>query len=268
MTEISNNKKSMKNNKKIPLNKLHLIFDLHGVLISKQQMTEKYDKQMVSFLQKQFKFEKDAAQKAINHANEKWLRFWEEKPVNTKKSILKRYEDANTNWMRECLSGRYYWNYNHLAAFLEYHVPTNFCCVYPEMKETLIELKNKGITLSVASSAHTRHTTGVLVGCELLSFFSEIIGLDNTHQLKSNKKFYEILFQIIETPPENSIYIGNSLSEIHFPKQLGAKTIIVTREITFDIASNEHILKQADLVLPDLCNLFSILINKNLILIE
>jgi phosphoglycolate phosphatase-like HAD superfamily hydrolase len=246
--------------------KAHIIFDLHGVLVSKKQMAKKYDHYMLEFLQKNYLIEIEPTKKMIVEANKKWLIFWKEAIQYNEQEILEKYEKANERWIQDCLQGHEFYNYQQLAAFLEYHVPTNFCCLFPEVRDELVIIRRKKISCSVASSATTRHIIGILTGCQLLNYFSYLVGLDNTLQLKSKLDYYKKLFEIIHTTPENCIFVGNSLHEILLPQKLGAKVISITREENYHTVKTKEILDKADLVLSSLNDFYNELKSNNLII--
>jgi HAD superfamily hydrolase (TIGR01509 family) len=135
-------------------------------------------------------------------------------------------------------------------------VPANLCCIYPEVKTVLEELHKMGAHLILASSANTRHTTGVLFGCKIFHLFDTIIGLENTKTLKSNIAYYEKILEMINQTAEKCVFIGNSIFEIDLPKKLGMKTIHIAREIEKSIVASEN---NADVILPDLTDLISTL---------
>jgi FMN phosphatase YigB (HAD superfamily) len=257
-----------KNNQSIPIpaEKVHLIFDLHGVLVSKKKMAKKYDEFMLNFLRKYFGLSKSKLLEIITQANEEWMKFWDHSEKKNQETILENYEEANIAWARICTQNKYQGNLQQLAEFLEYYVPSQFCYLYPEVKMTLRSLQKNGIKMAIASSAYTRHTFGVLVGCRLLTYFSKIIGLENTKSLKSDIRYYERAFELLKTQAENCVFIGNSFNEVYLPKKLGTKTIFVNRETSKNnLIEVQKPPNNPNMIVPDLQNLLKKMIANGII---
>jgi len=240
----------------LPNNEIYFIFDLHGVLISKVEMGKQYDKFVRNFLVEHFALDESNTTEAIKRANQEWLNFWSRAKKLSQEDFTKEYEEANALWAKMILQGKEVHDFRQFAEFLEYHVPANLCCLYPEVKEILNELKTMGVHLILASSANTRHSTGVLFGCKIFHLFETIIGMENTKALKSNIVYYEKILDIINQPAEKCVFIGNSIIEINLPKKLGMKTVHISREIEHTLNYTEEEIT-ADLILPDLKNLIS-----------
>lgn len=252
------------NSNAIKLSEAHIIFDLHGVLISKEKMGIKYDNFVAKFLEKYYSIPIHKSKTNIQKANDTWLQYWIKAKKYSKDKLISEYEKINAKWAEIILQGKFCADYRQFAEFLEYYVPTHFCCAFPEVKEEVSKLEEKGLKLSVASSAYTRHTLGTLIGCNIIKEFHKIIGLENTQALKSDLQYYKEAIKILQAKAEEVIFVGNSYNEILLPKKLGAKVIHVDREI-LDRTKINTIKKQADLVVPDLTSFYEILLNNNLI---
>lgn len=237
-----------------------LIFDLHGVLISKIEMGKQYDEFVANFLVAQFDLEYTKTKEAIRLANSEWLSFWSKAKKLSQDDFTKEYEEANALWAKMILQRKKVHDYRQFAEFLEYHVPANLCCLFPEVKDVLNELKTMGVHLILASSANTRHSTGALVGCKIFHLFEKIIGMENTKALKSNIAYYEKILEIIHQPAEKCIFIGNSITEIDLPKKLGMKTVHISREIIHPVNEDQYL--AADMILPNLHKLVTKLFSK------
>jgi len=258
---------NLKNNlSPLPITKAYIIFDLHGVLVSKQTMAKKYDEKVIAFLEKQFGIPKVKAELAVQEANQKWIRFWDKAKVLPAERILENYEQANAVWAHTLVNDSFKGDYRQLAEFLEYTVPSQLCCLFPEVQAELDLLQKQRATLILASSAHTRHTFGILAGCKLLSYFHKIIGLENTLAVKSDLRYYQRLLQIIGAKAQDCLFIGNSTDEIALSKKVGMRVVFITRELTQDsLINTSNIAPQADLVLPTLENLVEHLYESHLL---
>lgn len=254
-----------KNNKPIKKEDAHIIFDLHGVLVSKEKLTQLYDDFIIDFLVENFNLSCESSKNAVEIANKKWLNYWVKAKELPKADLVIEYEKANALWAEIIVQGKYQGDYRQLAEFLEYYVPTNFCSLFPEVRNELSKLHALKIPLFIASSAYTRHTLGVVVGCKIVNYIEKIIGLESTQALKCSEEYYQKTFSLLETKPEKCIFVGNSSNEIKLPKYLGAKVIHITREITDSIAVN-HLIDDADLVLPNLVNFTDQLFRNNLLI--
>ena len=243
----------MNNSFPIPIKDSYLIFDLHGVLISKKEMGKQYDAFVANLLVEQFGLNLIKTQSAIEKANTEWLNFWGRSNKLTGEAFTQAYEEYNAQWAKTILQGRKVSDYRQFAEFIEYHAPANLCCIYPEVKAVLEELSSIDVSLILASSANSRHSTGVLVGCKIFHLFDKVIGMEHTKARKSNIAFYETILEMIDQPVENCIYIGNSGFEIDLPNKLGMKTVHISIEI--DKPMNKEQESIADLVLPNLTNL-------------
>ena len=96
----------MKNKFPIPKEESYLIFDLHGVLISKVEMGKQYDDFVANLLVEQFDLDLMKTKIAIEKANDEWLNFWKKTNTLTGDAFTKSYEEYNAQWAKTILQGK------------------------------------------------------------------------------------------------------------------------------------------------------------------
>ncbi|GAB5047017.1 HAD-IA family hydrolase [Thermodesulfovibrio sp. TK110] len=140
-----------------------------------------------------------------------------------------------------------------IKCFVNYyreHI-TDFSKAYPEVKETLEELKN--IKKAVISNKLTELSIKTLENLSLLKYFDFVAGSDLFSERKPSaipitetvKRFY--------TTPDKTLIVGDSELDIMAGKQAGVKTVAVTYGYR-----ERELLKDADFIIDKFSELLKI----------
>ena len=98
---------------------------------------------------------------------------------------------------------------------------------FPETKEVLQALQEKGFRLGVASTKLKKFVVEALEYFELLPFFEEVV---SGYEVQNHKPAPDILIEIakrMNISPLESVYIGDALSDVQAGKEAGMMTIAV-----------------------------------------
>jgi len=124
----------------------------------------------------------------------------------------------------------------------------------PNAKETLKELKSRGIKLAVITNTKSGHNKQVAKKTEILDLFDEFIMTHEFGSVKSELKIFEhILERFPDIKPEECLMVGNNLNEDTVAKKIGIKTAIlktniVTSKLTEQIEPDYYIDDLQDLL--------------------
>ncbi len=80
---------------------------------------------------------------------------------------------------------------------------------YPEVKETLTELKSLGLRLAIITDAPVKKALKRLEALNLLDFFEEVIGPEDTGKLKPSKEPFLEATKRLGIQPNEAIYVGD-----------------------------------------------------------
>lgn len=124
----------------------------------------------------------------------------------------------------------------------------------PGVKETLVELKRRGVRLALASSSSHRNIAQVLSDCGLGGFFEVIISGEQFHESKPNPEIYLHTLENLGLPASACCCIEDSVPGITAGKAAGL-TVVAKREERFGFSQDA-----ADVIIdaiPDVLNLQS-----------
>ena len=105
-----------------------------------------------------------------------------------------------------------------------YETHTRELKIPPTLKNIIIEL-SKDYILTIVSSTHTSAIKNILKREEFLEYFSDILGADVA---ESKVKKIDMLLEKYSLIPENSIFITDTLGDIHEANKCGLKSIAIT----------------------------------------
>lgn len=100
--------------------------------------------------------------------------------------------------------------------------------LYPNVLETLIELKERGVSLAIASSRSKASLEELVERLGLSSLISYIVGAED---VTDGKPCPEPVYHILEkfaAKPEDAIVIGDTVFDIQMGKRAGARTCGIT----------------------------------------
>ncbi len=97
---------------------------------------------------------------------------------------------------------------------------------YPGVRETLLELKSKGLMLAVVTDALNGHAMDRLRKCGLLDYFDVVVTGDMTGKKKPEPDSITLALERLQIGAEEAVLVGDSLKrDIEAGKRLGMKTV-------------------------------------------
>ncbi len=97
---------------------------------------------------------------------------------------------------------------------------------YPGVRETLRDLKSRGLKLAVVTDALNGHAMGRLRKCGLLDYFDLIVTGDMTGKKKPEPDSIRLALKRLQVGAEETILVGDSLKrDIEAGRKLGMKTV-------------------------------------------
>ena len=101
--------------------------------------------------------------------------------------------------------------------------------VFPEVRDVLSHLKNRGFKLGISSNIPSKFLWDHLHQFEILTFFDAITGQDDCDEQKPSPKSILTTLSKMGSNPEMSAYIGDMEEDMIAGKRAGVYTIAVDR---------------------------------------
>lgn len=125
--------------------------------------------------------------------------------------------------------------------------------LYPNVIETLTELKNRGLILTIASSRSKASLTNYIKDLGIEALISYVLGADDVVEGKPNPEPVNRTLEKFGFKPEEAIVVGDTVFDVDMGKNAGTKTC----GVTYGNGSRESI-SAADWVIDDFGHLLEI----------
>lgn len=125
--------------------------------------------------------------------------------------------------------------------------------LYPNVIETLTELKNRGLVLTIASSRSKASLTNYIKDLGIEALISYVLGADDVVEGKPNPEPVNRTLEKFGFRPEEAIVVGDTVFDVDMGKNAGTKTC----GVTYGNGSRESI-SAADWVIDDFGHLLEI----------
>lgn len=126
--------------------------------------------------------------------------------------------------------------------------------LYPNVKETLAELKDRGMTLTIASSRSKRSLTEYIVNLGLSDTITYILGADDVAEGKPNPEPVLKTLDELKLSAEEVIVVGDTSFDIDMGRNAGTRTC----GVTYGIGNTEG-LSKADWLIDDFADILNII---------
>ncbi|MFX1516607.1 MAG: HAD family hydrolase [Promethearchaeota archaeon] len=225
-----------------------LVFDLHGVLADVNAVNRNYGKYLERVLVPTG-LDRGKIRKIHEIAFNNWFseiinltsKFDEGENQSANSEVfMSRYNQIDMKWenfILDYLPPSYRSSIKPLlkTSLVEYEALASgsFPILFPEVNSVLSELnKVNNLRMYIASSASSQHVKGAVSLHNLKGFFQELIGYDTVKAPKKSKSgiYFRKMLQIIETPPERVIFVGDSIEEATLTTNLGMKFVLIWRK--------------------------------------
>lgn len=125
--------------------------------------------------------------------------------------------------------------------------------LYSNVIETLTELKNRGLVLTIASSRSKASLTNYIKDLGIEALISYVLGADDVVEGKPNPEPVNRTLEKFGFKPEEAIVVGDTVFDVDMGKNAGTKTC----GVTYGNGSRESI-SAADWVIDDFGHLLEI----------
>lgn len=103
--------------------------------------------------------------------------------------------------------------------------------VYPDVIETLVQLKARGVKTGVVTNGLKRDYEQILGRVKLSDFFDVVVGIDSCNKAKPDKEIFLHAVNMLDVRPEQTIFIGDSIKlDYEGAKHAGLKPLLIDRE--------------------------------------
>ena len=102
---------------------------------------------------------------------------------------------------------------------------------YPDVKETLKKLKQKGLKLGIITGGFEEDVERILPKVGLEAFFDVYVGANTVGKRKPHPQAFEHALKLLRTQPTEAIFIGDQLEADYLGAQsVGIKALLIIRE--------------------------------------
>jgi HAD superfamily hydrolase (TIGR01509 family) len=122
--------------------------------------------------------------------------------------------------------------------------------VLPGVRETLVEARQMGLKIGVASSAPCQWVVGHLQRLELIQYFDTVRGRDDVERVKPDPELFLTVLVDLKAEPHEAVVFEDSPNGIRAAKAAGLLCVVVPNPVT-----EQYSLAQADLRLESLADL-------------
>ena len=108
------------------------------------------------------------------------------------------------------------------------------CTLFPEVKEVLLELKQKELKLGLISAAYKEEIALILGKSNLdKKRFDIIVGVDTIKKAKPHPDVFKHVLRKLKVKPEETLFIGDNIdADYEGAKKVGIKAILIQRTET------------------------------------
>ncbi len=108
------------------------------------------------------------------------------------------------------------------------------CTLFPEVKEVLLELKQKELKLGLISAAYKEEIALILGKSNLdKKRFDIIVGVDTIKKAKPHPDVFNHVLRKLKVKPEETLFIGDNIdADYEGAKKVGIKAILIQRTET------------------------------------
>jgi phosphoglycolate phosphatase len=104
--------------------------------------------------------------------------------------------------------------------------------LFPGVNETLKTLKNLGLKLGLFTMNSGRAVDNILNRFRLTSFFDAVVPRDNVEYVKPHPQHLRAVLDSLGITAANALIVGDSPSDMHSAKELGAVSVGLTTGLT------------------------------------
>jgi len=122
--------------------------------------------------------------------------------------------------------------------------------ILPGVKDYLVQARQMGLKIGVASSAPCQWVTGHLQRLDLLHYFDSVRAMDDVERVKPDPELFLTVLVDLGVDPQDAVVFEDSPAGIRAAKSAGLSCVAVPNPVT-----RQYSLAQADLRLESLADL-------------
>ncbi len=113
--------------------------------------------------------------------------------------------------------------------FIKEYQPQSFNCkLFPNLKETVLKLKDKGIMVGVLSASEKNNLIEQLKKFNIYNLFDVVLGLDNIHAASKIDIAKEFI-QSNKINPKEILFVGDTTHDYSVASEIGGKILLFTQ---------------------------------------
>ncbi len=102
--------------------------------------------------------------------------------------------------------------------------------VHPDVIETLVQLKARGVKTGVVTNGLSRDSEQILGKVKLTDFFDVVVGIDTLNKAKPDKEVFLHAVNKLGVGPEQAVFIGDSIKfDYEGAQRAGLKPLLIDR---------------------------------------
>ncbi len=102
--------------------------------------------------------------------------------------------------------------------------------VYPDVLETLTQLRIKEIKMGIVTNAFERDFKNILEKVDLADYFDVVVGVDACNKAKPDGEIFLYAVNRLNVRPEETIFVGDSVKhDYEGAKKAGLKPLLINR---------------------------------------
>lgn len=103
--------------------------------------------------------------------------------------------------------------------------------VYPDVLETLAQLRAKGIKLGIVTNGMSRDFQQILSRLGLTDWFDVVVGVDACKKAKPDVEIFRYALNKLNVRPEEALFVGNSVEhDFEGAKKAGLRPLLINRD--------------------------------------
>jgi len=124
--------------------------------------------------------------------------------------------------------------------------------LFPNVLETLDDIKTRGLKMAVGTSETMRITENILIRLEIRKYFKAIVGSDQVKKAKPDPEIFLKSAEALGVEPENAVVIEDAPSGVEAAKRAKMKCIAITNTV------EKEELSKADFIINDIKQILDI----------
>jgi len=111
--------------------------------------------------------------------------------------------------------------------------------IYPDVVETLVYLRNKGVKLGIVTNWFLKDYQQILEKLALADYFDVVVGADTCARAKPDKELFLYAVNKLGASPEETLFVGDSVKyDFDGAQKAGLKPLLINRNKELSASSD------------------------------